>query len=128
MRTAGPKSEAVFATAGALSAVTVAIAEAPIDALSLASLGLPSLALCGTSWPSWLPRMLLGRTALLAFDADEPGDVAADQLSEELSAHRVERARIRPEGVKDWNEGLQAGTGLSVIAAPYVASMSHARV
>lgn len=113
MRTAGPKSEAVFATDGALSAIQVAVTEAPIDALSLASLGFPALALCGTSWPDWLPRMMSDKAALLAFDADEPGDVAADLLANELSARAVKWARLRPEPVKDWNEALQAGVALS---------------
>ena len=39
--------EAVFATPGALEADTVAIVEAPIDALSLARCGLPAIATRG---------------------------------------------------------------------------------
>jgi DNA primase len=109
MRTAGPKSDAVFATDGALSATKLGITEAPIDALSLASRGLPSLGLCGTSWPDWLPNALLGKQVLLAFDADEAGDDAAGRLGGELESLRVTHSRLRPPQGKDWNDALLAG-------------------
>lgn len=112
MRTAGPKSAAVFATDGALSAIEVAVTEAPIDALSLAWLGVPAVALCGTSWPGWLPGHLRGKTVHVAFDADEAGDRAAADFANAVSEQCTEYTRLRPTGAKDWNEGLRDGLPL----------------
>ena len=52
----GPIGQGVFATAGAWEAETVTICEAPIDALSLATQGVPAMALCGTALRAWMPR------------------------------------------------------------------------
>ena len=54
---------------GALECPRVAIIEAPIDALTLAAVGLPAIALCGASWPEWLPEYLAGREVVLGTDA-----------------------------------------------------------
>ncbi len=125
MRTAGRKSEALFATVGALSATEVAVTEAPIDALSLASLGLPAVALCGTSWPSWLLTHLQGKTVRAAFDADKAGDCAAADLVDALSEQGTECTRLRPAGAKDWNEGLRDGPTLPfLISNGYPGSQS----
>ena len=69
-------SPAVF---GPLDAAlpAVIVVEAPIDALSLATCGFPSLALCGSSGPSWLHVACGLRRVLLATDADAPGDKTA---------------------------------------------------
>lgn len=83
----------------------VIIAEAPIDALSLATCGFPAMALCGTSGPSWLHIACGLRRVLLAFDADEAGDRAAQEIQARLQfGSRCER--LVPEGAKDWNEML----------------------
>lgn len=103
----GPKSLGVFATPGALSAQLVAVCEAPIDALSLWLCGIAAVALNGTSWPEWLPAALAFKPVLLATDADPRGDVAATQLSEELSARGARPCRLRPRGAKDWNGVLE---------------------
>jgi Toprim-like len=103
----GPKSLGVFATPGALSAPLVAVCEAPIDALSLWLSGIAAIALNGTSWPGWLPASLAFKPVLLATDADMRGDVAAKQLSEELSPRGARACRLRPRGAKDWNAVLQ---------------------
>jgi hypothetical protein len=72
----GPKAAGVFAMPGAWEAFRVVITEAPIDALSLAAVGVPALALCGTNMPAWLPRALAFRTCVLAPDDDAAGDTA----------------------------------------------------
>lgn len=106
-RTKGDKSQGVFlATPGALEADRLAICEAPIDALALAACGLEAIALCGTSWPEWLLERISGAQVLVAFDADKPGDEAADKLAETLTGLAFAR-RLRPAGGKDWNEVLQ---------------------
>lgn len=110
-QTVGSKAGAVFATADALTSPTVAITEAPIDALSLAGAGLPALAACGLDRPARPLVSLLRQTArlvCLAFDADEAGEQAAACWRDTLEAYGIRTARILPpEGAKDWNEALQ---------------------
>ncbi len=96
------------ATDAALPALIVC--EAPIDALSLATCGFPALALIGCTAPKILHRLTAFRRVLLATDADEAGDKAAQVLADILSPFgaRPERCeRLRPEGGKDWNQLLQ---------------------
>jgi DNA primase len=82
------------------------LVEAPIDALSLAMCGFPSLALCGTSGPSWLHLACGLRRVALAFDADEAGDAAAIAIGAQIAPFGARCQRLRPEGFKDWNEWL----------------------
>lgn len=104
--TNGAKKLGVFATPNALSAEIIVIAEAPIDALSLAVAGLPSVAIIGTSWAEWLIRHCALKTVALATDADVAGDEVAEKLSIELKKVAANPIRLRPVGVKDWNECL----------------------
>jgi hypothetical protein len=53
--TRGDLGAGVFVTCGAFQGKVLVIVEAPIDALSLATAGLPAVALCGTNVPEWLP-------------------------------------------------------------------------
>jgi DNA primase len=125
----GPKSQGIFATAGALDSKRLIIAEAPIDALSLAVAGCPAVALCGTSGPDWLPKFCYRRRVLLAFDADDAGDDAARDLMPKLESFGATCERLRPEGAKDWNELLNVSGSDEIrrqIAAPTVAEV-HAR-
>lgn len=103
---AGKIGTGAFCTPGALDGRVVAICEAPIDALSLHLAGLPALALAGTGCKPWLPAACRGRLVLLALDGDEAGDDGAAKLAGALVGARCRR--LRPEGVKDWNELLQA--------------------
>jgi hypothetical protein len=109
-RTAGPKGRTLFAIPGAREAATPVVTEAPIDALSLAACGVPTVALCGMSWPDWLPGTCVFRRVALAFDADDAGDTAAEKLRPLLESFGAKVERWRPAGGKDWNELLQAGT------------------
>jgi DNA primase len=104
----GAKRAVVFATPGALTAAQLVLVEAPIDALSLAAVGVPAVALCGTSGPAWLPAQAVLRPVALAFDADAAGDQAAAQLRQLLASVGATVTRWRPEGAKDWNELLLA--------------------
>ncbi|HPW22285.1 MAG TPA: toprim domain-containing protein [Vicinamibacterales bacterium] len=121
---AGPIGRGVFFGPGAREALdagedgaTIALVEAPIDALSLAVAGLPALALGGCGGKAWLPRALAFRRVLLAFDADEAGDVAAAKLAAELQALGARCERLRPADAKDWNEALQQGGADALRAA-----------
>lgn len=91
----------------------VAIVEAPIDALSLAAVGIPALATQGTSCPDWLPLALAFKTVLLGHDNDAPdaygqraGDMAAAGLIPALRSYGAEPQRWRP-AAKDWNQDLE---------------------
>jgi hypothetical protein len=108
----GPISRGVFATAGALASEVLAIVEAPIDALSLAQLELPAIALCGsaigTERATMLRRLAAKRQVLLATDADDAGDRCAAELRRQLTiATRCVRLEI-PAPHKDVNEWLLA--------------------
>lgn len=117
-RTFGPKKEGAFfapiEVGGRLldpldrRAPAIIVVEAPIDALSLATCGFPALALCGTSGPSWLHIVCGLRRVILAFDADEAGDRAAEKLAPTLERFGAKCERMRPDGFKDWNDGLRA--------------------
>jgi Toprim-like len=99
----------VFATPGALQAPRVAICEAPLDALSLATAGLPAVALVSTtSRPEWLRAALSHAQVAIATDADMAGDTAAQSVALWLSAD-AKPIRLRPpEAYKDWNATLQS--------------------
>ena len=107
-RTMGSLSSGVFvATTDALLADPLVITEAPIDALSLAACGVGAIALCGTSWPAWLPRAAAFRQVYTGLDADDAGDNAAEKIAAAFTfGSKVER--LRPRGGKDWNEILQS--------------------
>jgi hypothetical protein len=103
----GTVSAGVFVTRGALAAETIAIAEAPIDALSC---GLPALALFGCALGpdrlKMLRRALAWKRVILATDSDKPGEAAAVALREALTiGTRCVRLTF-PAGVKDCNEWL----------------------
>jgi DNA primase len=122
----GPKSQGVFATAGALEATRLILVEAPIDALSLAVAGFSAIALCGTSGPDWLPKFCYRRRVFLAFDADDAGDDAAAALTPKLESFGATCQRLRPENGKDWNELLNVFGSDEIrrqIAAPTVAEI-----
>jgi DNA primase len=96
----------VFSTVGALTHDVVIVTEAPIDSLSLAACGFPSLALLGTHFPTWLPGAIGARRVYLATDNDGAGDGAAQKLCDALAANGGPVYRLKPEGVKDWNAYL----------------------
>lgn len=104
--TVGAMSAGVYRTAAALEVEIVAITEAPIDALSIAVSGMPALALCGTSIPTWLRRTLAFRTVVVATDADDAGNAAAERIADQFNlGSRVVRLTL-PDGVKDANDLL----------------------
>lgn len=112
--TFGPKSQGLFWAPGALDAFRqgkpLAVCEAPLDALTLALCDVPAVAVIGTDGaPEFLQRGAFGRRFWLAFDADQAGDTAAEKLGELLRSRGALVERLRPEGVKDWNEALQTG-------------------
>lgn len=104
----------VFATAGAWNAPAFVITEAPIDALSLATCGVPALALCGTTLRDWMLSLLAWKDVYLAFDNDpvndqgeQPGEKAFAVWKAALDQVGAQTRRLRPEGAKDWNQMLK---------------------
>jgi len=114
--TVGALRSGVFVTPGALEAAPLVVVEGPMCALTLALVGVPALALCGTDAPDWLPRRTAFRRVLVATDADDAGDRAAEKLAERLGSLGAECERLRPVGAKDWNDVLQAG-GIDALRA-----------
>lgn len=109
-RTYGKKSLGIFATQNAFDSFIVALTEAPIDALSLHSVGIPAIATCGTSdIPDWtahrlqVPLLDTQRTILLAFDNDEAGEEFSKKMAKRFMNAKV--IRYKPRN-KDWNEDL----------------------
>jgi len=102
-QTAGPSSLGAFLTPEALHQPYAVICEAPIDALSLAICGVPALAVIGTNCPAWLPGRLQGKQVYAAFDRDRAGEGGARKL---CAAMGTAIYRLRPDGVKDWNDLL----------------------
>jgi hypothetical protein len=102
----------VFGTPGAVACDPIAITEAPIDALSLYVAGCPTIATGGTgNFPDWLevelaksPKPGYSRTVFIATDSDGPGEDSAGKIQQRLSY--VRPVRLKPVGVKDWNDVL----------------------
>lgn len=117
----GEVSRGVFATPDAWDAETVALVEAPIDALSLAACGLPSIATMGCNLPEWVADSMHRKRSLVGTDADEAGDTAAAQWKPLLEAYGARAPRLRPVGFKDWNDWLcRDPEGLREYLAPYL--------
>jgi len=115
-RRAGAPHGGVFATLGALDPAPepIVITEGPIDALSFFACGFAAAALCGKDGaPDWLLKRCRFRPTIIAFDDDpDPAIRARVDHSAAALAARLENAgarplRLRPPGVKDWNDYLR---------------------
>jgi len=101
----------VFVTLDALNAPRIAIVEAPIDALSLATCGIPAIATIGTSFPDWLTKEIgPNKVIYFGYDNDDAGEKGVKAVDpKKLGEVGIKEAsRIRPpKGCKDWNDALQ---------------------
>jgi len=110
-RSAGKLSWGMFGTRGVVNKPEVVIAEAPIDALSLAAAGIPAFATCGASNLRPFPKLFSGKTIICAFDLDGDPTVqtrirlAMDRLKDEHNG-RVVWLKPPGNGLKDWNDVL----------------------
>lgn len=98
----------VFSPRGALERDPLILVEGLFDSLSLLACGVEAVAVIG-KWIDWLPAFARGRTVLLAFDGNRPGEAAA----REYAAHLEPGAwhRLRPPGrTKDWSNALRKGS------------------
>lgn len=106
--TKGDKSLGVFfAHPKVLQAKVIAVCEGATDALALTSCGVAAVAMTGTTAPDWIGKKLAFKHVLLATDADEAGDKAADKLKFELEKYGAKIFRLRPRRAKDWAEVIE---------------------
>ncbi len=127
----GPIGTGVFATPGALDAQLVVICEAPIDALSLADVGFPAVALFGkgaTAQLALLRKRFALRSVVLATDSDEAGESAAAALRTALQLGTRCFRLAYPDGIKDANAWLLADRGglRAAVAAIVAQAQGHA--
>jgi hypothetical protein len=115
--TLGKRSLGLFvATNDALEADTIAICEAPLDALACAVAGCSAIAICGVgNGPTWLRNKLSWKNVVIAFDNDKAGNEAAASLATTLGTFGVRVTRYLPEinggpDVKDCNDVLVYGS------------------
>jgi DNA primase len=108
--TIGPKRHGVYATSRDVlrDSLALAVVEAPLDALSVAAVGIPAIALLGTTFPTWLRRRVLGKSVLIATDDDAAGEKAADALRAALDPFGAHCVRVRFGADKDANAFLCA--------------------
>ena len=119
-RSSGKPSWGLFGTRGVLDRPEVVIAEAPIDALSLATAGIPAFATCGASNLRFFPKLYDSKPIICAFDLDNDPMTQAklrsamDRLKDE-HVGRVVWLKPPGSGLKDWNDMLRAygGEGLA---------------
>lgn len=124
-RSAGKLSWGLFGTRGVLNRPEIVITEAPIDALSLATAGVPAFATCGASNLRFFPKLYESKTIVCAFDLDadpmtqEKLRAAMDRLKNEHGG-RVVWLKPPGNGLKDWNDVLckHGATGLSHYLRP----------
>jgi hypothetical protein len=123
------KKQSLFMTAGAIPDDRsfpwfLVVTEAPIDALSLSSAGIPAVATLGveSALPDWILNVLkFPAFVILASDNDEKGQDMAAEVQQQIQARMpAEHSLILPSGLwksrsvmirhprtgKDWNEVL----------------------
>jgi DNA primase len=123
------KKQSLFMTAGAIPDDRsfpwfLCVTEAPIDALSLSSAGIPAVATLGATsvLPDWILNVLkFPAFVILASDNDEKGQDMAADIQQQIQARMpAEHSLILPSGLwksrsvvirhprtgKDWNEVL----------------------
>jgi DNA primase len=89
----------------------VIMVEGLFDALSLALYGFNAIATVGRL-AHWLPDACAGKTVILAFDGNKPGDAAAAFYKEFLICSKTFRL-TPPRHSKDWNTALQKNSGIT---------------
>ncbi|HEX6192221.1 MAG TPA: toprim domain-containing protein [Chitinophagaceae bacterium] len=94
----------ILSVGDGLNTDPVIIVEGLFDALSLAVCGYSSVATVGRRAP-WLPAVCKGKTVLLAFDGNNPGECQAAFYKDFLAGAIT--YRLTPPGhCKDWNTAL----------------------
>ena len=107
----GAAGTGVFSTPGAFDSLfpLVVVVESPINAITLASAGFPSIATCGAGhFPAWLPTACAGKRVLIGFDPDPAGAKGTLALAQAIYAATGQIAEELPITVPgmDWNDIL----------------------
>jgi Toprim domain-containing protein len=103
MFTIGPGGGVLNVRDGLYTDVII-IVEGMFDSLSLALCGYSSIATVGRKAP-WLAEFCKGKTVVLAFDGNRPGDETAEFYQQWLVDAAI--FRLKPPGhAKDWNSAL----------------------
>lgn len=103
MFTIGP-GRGVLNVVDGLNSDPIIIVEGLFDSLSLALCGYSSVATVGRKAP-WLADFCRGKTVVLAFDGNRPGEATADFYRKMLADANIHR--LTPPGhAKDWNSAL----------------------
>ncbi|MHB9132617.1 MAG: CHC2 zinc finger domain-containing protein [Armatimonadota bacterium] len=106
-QTAGPKSQGVFSTPGAFAQPFVFLTEGPIDALTLAMCGIPTVATCSASnCVAWLLEVCTGKDVIIGFDPDSGGEAGTRQQREKLFLPAGIQPRWITPPCGDWNDFL----------------------
>ena len=108
-RSGGRLKYGVFATPGAFESSVLVLVEGPADALALAGVGIPAVALHRTGAPAWVIRRCAFRRVAVALDADVAGDEGSEKLLAAVQGFGAAAWRVRawPE-TKDWADVLTA--------------------
>lgn len=94
----------------ALQTNPLILVEGLFDALSLAIYGFSTIATVGRL-AHWLPEACAGKTVVLAFDGNKPGDATAAFYKEFLVDSKTFRL-TPPRHSKDWNTALRKSNGI----------------
>ena len=103
MFTIGPGG-GILNVADALAGDMIIVVEGLFDVLSLALCGYRSVATVGRIAP-WLQQVCKGKTVLLAFDGNRPGEATAVYYGQYLDGAITHRLKP-PDSAKDWNTAL----------------------
>jgi hypothetical protein len=109
MFTVGPGG-GILCIGEALKKNPVIIVEGLFDALSLAMYGFNTLATVGRLAP-WLAQACAGKTVILAFDGNKPGDATAAFYKKFLIGSKTFRL-TPPRNSQDWNTALRKSSGI----------------
>jgi phage/plasmid primase-like uncharacterized protein len=110
-KTSGKRKQGLFQTPNAFAADVLFLVEGPADAMALHQCGFSAVASVATSIPDWLPNAVAFNKIMVALDADNTGDEAAEKHISELRMHGARAARLRPPVGKDWSDFLEKSGG-----------------
>jgi hypothetical protein len=110
-KTNGKRKQGLFQTPNAFAADVLFLVEGPADAMALHQCGFSAVASVATSIPDWLPNAVAFNKIMVALDADNTGDEAAEKHISELRMHGARAARLRPPVGKDWSDFLEKSGG-----------------
>jgi len=95
----------------------VAIAEGEFDCMSLWQAGIKNCISPGSganSYGTWIETLDKLRAVYIAYDNDEPGQMAGKELADRIGIEKCKNV-VYPEGIKDANEFILANTSEEIL-------------